>query len=245
MLHKHVKTEDGQHIGFPKAFFNQLNHQHIMNIAIAGAHGKIAMLLHPILKENGHTVRGLIRNPDHAEELKEAGAEPVLCDIEKEDDLSKAVGDADAVVFAAGAGPGSGKERKRTVDRDGALKLIDAAKKNGISRYVMISAMKVEEPRGNDVFQVYQKAKAEADAALRKSGLDYTIIRPGRLTDSPGTGKVALKPDLPSGEIPRADVAAVIAAVLGRPETSGLQLDLTSGNTEISEAVSRTVSFKS
>jgi nucleoside-diphosphate-sugar epimerase len=139
-----------------------------MKIVIAGGHGQIAMHLHPILKQNGHSVKGLIRKEEQADDLKDAGAEPVLVDIEKEDDISEAVGSADAVVFAAGAGPGSGKERKWTVDRDGAVKLIGAAKKNEISRYVMISAMGLDTPRGDEVFRVYQQAKAEADEALPK-----------------------------------------------------------------------------
>jgi uncharacterized protein YbjT (DUF2867 family) len=208
-----------------------------MKIAVLGAHGQIAMLLHPLLRSNGHEVIGLIRKPEHAEEVQRAGARPVICDVETQDDISEAVGSVDAVVFAAGAGPGSGAERKWTVDRDGAVKLIEAAKKNGIRRYVMISAMKVEEPRGNEVFQVYQKAKSEADRALRESGLEWTIIRPGRLTDNLPTGRIALGPDLESGEIPRADVAAVVAEVLDMPETAGFQWDLTSGDTLIDTAI--------
>ncbi len=195
------------------------------------------MLLHSILRSNGHDVIGLIRNPDHADEVARAGAQPVICDVEAENDISEAVGKVDAVIFAAGAGPGSGAGRKWTVDRDGAIKLIDAAKKNGISRYVMISAMKVEEPRGNEVFQVYQKAKSEADQALRESGLEWTIIRPGRLTDNLPTGRIALGADLEPGEIPRADVAAVVAEVLEIPESAGHQWDLTSGDTLIDVAI--------
>lgn len=208
-----------------------------MKITIAGGHGQIAMLLHPILKRKGHEVRGLIRKEEQSDELRKAGAEPVVCDIEESDDISDAVGQADAVLFAAGAGPGSGAERKFTVDRDGAIKLIEAAKKNDISRYVMISAMGLDEPRGNAVFQAYQKAKAEADEALRNSGLDYTIIKPGRLTDEPGTGQVALAPELPRAEISRQDVAEVLAEVLETPQTAGYEFDLTSGKTPISEAV--------
>lgn len=208
-----------------------------MRVVVVGGHGKVAMLLHPILRGRGHEVRGVIRNPDQAEDLRRAGAEPVVCDIEAVDDISDAVGSADAVVFAAGAGPGSGAARKWTVDRDGALKLIEAAKKNGIRRYVMISAMGVDEPRGDEVFQAYSRAKAEADQALRESGLDWTIIRPGRLTDEPGRGRVALAPSLPAGEVPRADVAAVLAEVLETPASTGHQLDLTTGDLTIPEAL--------
>lgn len=212
-----------------------------MDITIVGGHGQVAMLLHPILKEKGHYARGIIRKPEQSDDLRKAGAEPVICDIEKEEDISATVGQVDAVVFAAGAGPGSGAERKWTVDRDGAIKLIEAAKKNGISRYVLISAMGVEEPRGDEVFRAYQKAKAEADEALRTSGLDYTIIKPGRLTDKQGTGRVALAPELSGGEIPREDVAAVLAEVLETPETAGHQFDLTSGDTPVAEAVKNAV----
>ncbi len=208
-----------------------------MKITIVGGHGKIAMLLHPILKKKGHSVRGIIRKQEQAEDLRKAGAEPVVCDIEKEEDISEAVGDADAVLFAAGAGPGSGAERKWTVDRDGAIKLIEAARKNGIKRYVIISAMGLDEPRGSEVFQVYQKAKAEADEAVRKSGLDYTILKPGRLTGEPGTGKVLLGQDLERGEIPRADVAAVLAEIFETPGTAGKTLDLVSGDVPVEEAV--------
>ncbi|MFO8030477.1 MAG: SDR family oxidoreductase [Cyclonatronaceae bacterium] len=213
-----------------------------MKIAVLGAHGQIAMLLHPILKSNGHDVVGLIRNPDHADEVQSAGARPVICDVEAHDDISEAVGHVDAVVFAAGAGPGSGAERKWTVDRDGAIKLMGAAKKNDVRRYVMISAMKVEEPRGNEVFQEYQKAKSEADKALRGSGLDWTILRPGRLTDDLPKGRIELGTDLESGEIPRSDVAAVVAEVLDTPESAGYQWDVASGTIPIETAIKRAVS---
>lgn len=208
-----------------------------MDITIVGGHGSIAMLLHPILRRKGHRVRGIIRKEEQADDLREAGAEPVVCDIEEHEDISGSVGAGDAVLFAAGAGTGSGAQRKFTVDRDGAIKLIEAAKKNNISRYVIISAMRLDEPRGNAVFQAYQQAKAEADEALKKSGLDYTIIKPGRLTDETGTGQVALAPDLPRGEIPRQDVAEVLAEILESPRTAGLELDLTTGETPISQAV--------
>lgn len=210
-----------------------------MHVVIAGGHGKIAMLLHPLLVERGHSVSGLIRNPDQADDLREAGAEPVVCDLEVEEDPGPFVVDADAVVFAAGAGPGSGAERKFTMDRGGAIKLIRAAQQNGIRRYVMISAMNVEEPRGGEVFRAYLRAKAEADAALRESGLDWTIVRPGRLTDEPGRGRVTIGPDLPRGEVPRADVAAVLAEVLDSGAAVGRQFDLTSGDEPIPAAVAR------
>ena len=208
-----------------------------MRITIVGASGQIARLLHPILIKKGHSVRGIIRKPEQAEDLKSLGIEPVVADVEQLDDISEAVGETDAVLFAAGAGPGSGAERKWTVDRDGAIKLIDAAKKNGVNRYVMISAMGLDKPRGNEVFQVYQQAKAQADEALRKSGLDYTIVKPGRLTNKPGKGMIAISKKLDRGEIPREDVAAVLAEVLETPETIGKEFDLLSGNQPIRQAI--------
>lgn len=208
-----------------------------MRIVIAGGHGRIAMLLHPLLVERGHEVRGIIRNPHHANEVRATGAEPVVCDLEAAADVTAAVGQADAVVFAAGAGPGSGAERKRTLDRDGALGLMRAARDKGIRRYVMISAMNPEQPRGNEVFRYYLQMKAEADAALRESGLDWTIVRPGRLTDDPGAGRVTIAPALERADIPRADVAAVLAEVLDMPETIGLQFDVVAGNDPIRDAL--------
>lgn len=208
-----------------------------MDITIVGAHGSVAMYMHPMLKEKGHTVRGIIRKEEQAGDLREAGAEPVVCDIEETEDISDAVGNVDAVVFAAGAGPGSGVERKWSVDRDGAIKLIKAAKKNNIDRYVLISAMGVENPRGDEVFRAYLQAKAEADEALRNSDLEYTIIKPGALTDEKGTGKIAIGQDLAKGKIPREDVAAVLTEILETPETACMQLELTSGNMPIKEAI--------
>lgn len=214
-----------------------------MNISIIGAHGNIAMLLHPILKAQGHHVRGLIRKKEQAYDLKEAGAEPIICDIEKEDDISEAVGQADVVIFAAGAGPGSGAARKWTVDRDGAIKLIEAAKANGIKRYVMISAMgtKGNISHENGVFETYLKAKAEADEALRTSGLDYAIVKPGRLTDAEGTGHVHLAPEVPRSEISRVDVAAVLAEVTDNPDIAGLEFQVTKGEQPIADAIEQIV----
>lgn len=208
-----------------------------MDIVIAGGHGKIAMHLHPVLKQKGHSVKGLIRKEEQTDDLRNAGAEPVVVDIEKEDDISEYVGNADAVVFAAGAGPGSGKERKWSVDRDGAIKLIEAAKKNGIHKFVMISAMGLETPRGDEVFQVYQQAKAQADEALRNSGLDYVIVKPGRLTNDAGTGKVKLAEKLDRGEIPREDVARVIAEILDKDSIKNVEFDLLSGEDDINKAL--------
>lgn len=209
-----------------------------MDVAIAGGHGQIALRLTRLLAARGDRVRGLIRNPAHADDVRAAGGEPVLCDLEGDGDVAAAIAGADAVVFAAGAGPGSGAERKRTMDLGGALRLIEAAKAQGVDRYVMVSAMSADDPsRGEGVFRAYLEAKGAADRALRESGLDFTIVRPGRLTDEPGTGRVAIAPRLDPGAVPRDDVAAVLAAVLDEPRTAGLTFDLVSGDTAIADAV--------
>jgi uncharacterized protein YbjT (DUF2867 family) len=210
-----------------------------MLVAIAGGHGQIALRLTRLLSERGEGATGLIRNPAQADEVREAGAEPVVCDLEGGDEVAVALGDADAVVFAAGAGPGSDAERKRTMDLGGALRLIEAAKSRGIRRYVMVSAMgAVDPPReGGDVFGEYLRAKAEADRALATSGLEYTIVRPGMLTDEAGSGRVELAEHLERGSISRDDVAAVLLEVLRSPGTVGLSFDAVSGGTPIAEAV--------
>src|SRR4051812_30880484 len=207
-----------------------------MDVAIAGGHGQIALQLGQLLTEDGHRVRGLIRNPDQSGDLEALGMEPVIFDLEHDDGLAAAIDGADAVVFAAGAGPGSGAERKLTVDRDGAVKLIDACRENGISRYVIVSSMGADpNASGDDVFSVYLRAKGEADEAVRASGLDYTVIRPGALTDEPGTALIALGPDLQRGSVPREDVAATLAFVLRARNAIGKTLDLVTGTIPIVE----------
>jgi uncharacterized protein YbjT (DUF2867 family) len=210
-----------------------------MEVAIAGGHGKIGLLLGRLLVEEGHVALGLIRNPDQEDDLHTVGVEPVLCDLEGDDDVAAAVRGADAVVFAAGAGPGSGAERKRTMDLGGAVRLIDAARAEGVRRYVIVSAMGAGDPPGDggDVFGEYLRAKAEADLAVEASGLDYTIVRPGGLTDEPASGRVAVGPKLDRGQISRADVAAVLAAALPAPSSFGKAFDLVSGETPIADAV--------
>jgi len=207
-----------------------------MDIVVAGAHGNIAMLMHPLLKENGHNVRGLIRDEDQSFDLEQAGAEPVIADLEK-DDIKDKVSEADVALFAAGAGPGSGAERKWKVDRDGAIKFMNAAKSNGIKRFIIISAIGLDKPRGNDVFRAYQRAKAEADEALRQSGLEYVIVKPGRLTDDKGRGLVEIHENLSGGEIPREDVAKALVEVIETPELANIEFNLVTGDTPIQEAV--------
>jgi uncharacterized protein YbjT (DUF2867 family) len=210
-----------------------------MQVLVAGGHGNIAMRLLRLLAAEGHQALGLIRNPDQAGVLEELGAEAVIADLERED-ITDAVAGADAVVFAAGAGPGSGPERKQTVDLGGAVKLIEAAQANGIERYLMVSSMGADDPAaGSDQMRPYLEAKAEADAALQASGLDYTIVRPGGLTDEPGTGLVDLAPSLGRrGSISRDDVAATLRACLQVDTTIGRTFELLSGDTPIEDALS-------
>jgi uncharacterized protein YbjT (DUF2867 family) len=210
-----------------------------MDVVVAGGHGKIGLRLLRLLRQAGHDGRGLIRDAAQAPDLEQAGVTPVVCDMEAEDDLSSYVEGADAIVFAAGAGPGSGAERKKTVDLGAAVKLIDAAESTGMRRYVMVSA--IGAPRMADEpgdMQPYFQAKAQADAALERSGLDHTIVRPGGLTDGPGTGHVTASPELErGGQIPRDDVAAVLLGVLGAPNTVGKAFDLVEGSIPIEVAI--------
>ncbi|WP_327151598.1 SDR family oxidoreductase [Nocardia sp. NBC_01329] len=214
-----------------------------MRIVIAGGHGKIALLLAELLTGRGHSVIALIRNSAHAPEVYATGAESVVLDLEQAvvTDLAATVQGADAVVFAAGAGPGSGVARKYTVDRDGSVLLAEAAERVGTRRFLQISAMGagVAPAAGTDeVWAAYIEAKTQAEDDLRGRDLDWTILRPGRLLDSPGTGSVTLAAQrLDRGDIPRADVAAVLAELLDASHTAGLTLDLVGGSTPIEAAV--------
>jgi uncharacterized protein YbjT (DUF2867 family) len=211
-----------------------------MDVAIAGGHGQIARRLAALLVARGDRVRGLIRNPAHAAAVHASGADPVVCDLEASDTgaVAEAIDGADAVVFAAGAGPGSGMQRKLTVDRDGAIKLLDAARTSRVPRYVIISSIGAESPPdGNDVFSVYLRAKAEADAAVAASDREWTIVRPGRLTNDPGTERVRIQAEPFRAEVPRDDVAAVLAAVLAEPRATGATLYVNSGDDPIDQAL--------
>ncbi|MGB0097650.1 MAG: SDR family oxidoreductase [Solirubrobacteraceae bacterium] len=213
-----------------------------MTVAIAGAHGKIAQLLTRRLADRGEVVVGLIRNPDHAADVHKQGGEPVVCDLERAslEEVAQAVSSAATVVFAAGAGPGSGAERKLTVDRDGAIKLLKAAHHASVPRYLMVSSVGAESPPGgDDVFSVYLRAKADADEAVRTSELAWTIVRPGGLTDDPGSGRVRVDSSPFRRTIPRADVAAVLDALLQRDDAGGRILYLGSGDDPVEHALVR------
>jgi uncharacterized protein YbjT (DUF2867 family) len=212
-----------------------------LEVAVVGGHGKIALRLLRLLSERGDRARGLIRNPDHAAEVEATGATAVGADVENldADGIARSIAGVDAVVFAAGAGPGSGPARKHTVDYGGAVKLIEAARMNDIPRYLIVSAIGVNRPeRWSDEMRPYLEAKAGADAELSESGLDYTIVRPGGLTDDPGSGTIDAAEDLGRyGRIPRDDVAATLLACLDEPATVGKAFDLLAGETPIPEAL--------
>ena len=209
-----------------------------MEVLVAGGHGQIALRLLKLLADRGHRGRGLIRNPDHAADLQAVGADPVLCDLES-DDPRPHLGSAQAIVFAAGAGPGSGPERKRTVDLGAAVKLIEAAGELGVARYVMVSAMGTRDvEHAGEAMRPYLQAKKEADDALMASGLDWTIVRPGRLTDDPGTGTVDAARALGRrGEITRDDTALVLLESLERPNTIRVAFEVLEGPTPVGDAL--------
>ena len=215
-----------------------------MRVLIAGAHGKTARRLTRILVAGGHEVRGLVRKEEQTGDVASDGAEPVLVDLEAEEvsgGVGRAVEGCDAIVFAAGAGPGSGDARKETMDYGGAAKLVEAAEDRGVRRYLMLSAMGAADPEeGPEGMRPYLRAKARADERLAQSGLDYTIIRPGGLTEDEGTGHIDAAENLGRrGEIPREDVASTFAAALQNHDTYRKTFDILSGDTPIPEALAR------
>ncbi|MBD0689999.1 NAD(P)-binding oxidoreductase [Streptomyces sp. CBMA123] len=214
-----------------------------MRTVIAGGHGQIALKLERLLADRGDRPAGIIRRPEQAQDLVDAGAEPLLLDLESATapQLAALLADTDAVVFAAGAGPGSGAARKITVDRDAAVLLADAAELAGVRRYLMVSSMGADAAAhypADQVFETYLRAKGAADDAIRaRTSLEWTVLRPGQLTDGPGGGLVRLAPSVGRGTVDRADVAAVLAALLHEPGTAGQTLELIAGNATITEAV--------
>jgi uncharacterized protein YbjT (DUF2867 family) len=212
------------------------------HIAIVGGNGQIARHVISQLVAEGHVPIALVRNPAYQHDLEQLGAHVRMLDIEQDsvDHFAAAFADCGAVVFSAGGGPDGNIERKRTVDLGGSLKSIEAAQQAGIDRFVQVSAIGVDRPVPDDadpVWKAYVEAKRDADAALRESGLDWTILRPGRLTDDDGTGLVTVADTTERGEIPRADVAAVVVAALDDDHSIGRQWDVVGGQTPVEEAV--------
>ncbi|MFJ5828801.1 NAD(P)H-binding protein [Streptomyces sp. NPDC093089] len=212
-----------------------------MRIVIAGGHGQIALRLERLLSAGGHEVAGIIRRPEQGADLREAGAEPVVLDLESAsvEMVAAVLQGADAAVFAAGAGPGSDAARKETVDRAAAVLFADAAERAGVRRYLVVSSMGADATHpGDEVFDAYLRAKGAADDDIRtRTTLDWTILRPGALTNDAGTGLVRLEARTGRGPVPRDDVAAALAELLDTPATAGLTLELVSGSTPLSVAV--------
>jgi uncharacterized protein YbjT (DUF2867 family) len=210
-----------------------------MDVVVIGGHGKIGLRLLRLLVRDGHRGRGVIRKPDQAADLEAAGAEPVVCDVERGDDLRPHVGGADAIVFAAGAGPGSGPERKRTVDYGAAVVAMEAAKDAGVARFVIVSAIGTHDVAGaSEAMRPYVQAKRDADLALAQSGLDWTIVKPGHLTDEPGTGRVRISRTFGDrADVPRDDVALVLLECLQAPNTIGAEFELFEGDIPARDAV--------
>ncbi|MFC8534712.1 SDR family oxidoreductase [Streptomyces sp. NPDC057249] len=212
-----------------------------MRIVIAGGHGQIALRLERLLAARGDEAAGVIRNPGQSDDLRAVGAEPVVLDLESAtvDEVAEVLRGADAAVFAAGAGPDSGTARKDTVDRGAAVLFADAAERAGVRRYLVVSSMGADpDHAGDEVFDVYLRAKGAADADVRsRSALDWTILRPGMLTNDAGTGQVLLAASTGRGPVPRDDVAATLVELLDTPATAGLTLELISGNVPLTVAV--------
>lgn len=209
-----------------------------MHVFIAGANGQIGQHLLQEMAETEHEARALIRHPDQGPELQQLGAtETVLGDLEQ--DCSEAMKGCDAVIFTAGSGPHTGPDKTIDVDQDGAIRLVDTARAMGIRRFIIVSSMRAEEPeKGPEKLRHYLRAKRNADEHLKNSGLNYTIVRPGQLTNDEGTGKVLVSSRLADfGKIPRQDVARVLLAALDSEAASNRVFDVVSGDTPVSESL--------
>lgn len=211
-------------------------------IALIGGHGRVALELQSLLVAAGHEVSAVIRNPDHREDVARTGATPVTADVEHLDTtgLTELLSGHEMVIWAAGAGGGS-PERTRAVDQDAAIRSIDAAKAAGVKRYLMVSYFGARLDHGvpaDNPFSTYADAKAAADAHLRSSGLQWTILAPSGLTMQAPTGGIELAgPGVEGGQVPRADVAAVAAAVVGRDDLAGVTVTFNTGNVPIESAL--------
>jgi uncharacterized protein YbjT (DUF2867 family) len=212
-------------------------------IAIIGGHGKVALHLSTLLTEEGHSVTSFIRNPDHAGDVAATGATPSVLDIENSTTaaIAESLRDHDAVVWSAGAGGGN-PERTYAVDRDAAIRSMDAAAMAGVGRYVMVSYLGAGPDHGvppEDGFFAYAEAKAAADEYLRGTQLAWTILGPGTLTDKPGTGHIDVDPapGQGAGQTSRSNTASVAAAVLDLPETAGRTIKFRDGTLPIAAAL--------
>jgi uncharacterized protein YbjT (DUF2867 family) len=213
-----------------------------MRVVIAGGHGQIALRLTRLLAADGHEAVGLIRNPDHEADITAAGGQAAVLDLEQVDAaaVAEVLSGADVAVFAAGAGPGSGKARKDTVDRGAAALFADAAEQAGVRRHLQVGSMgadRADSLTDDEVFTTYLKAKWAAEEDLRRRDLDWTVLRPGGLTNDPGTGQVRLEDKTGNGRISRDDVALVLAGLCDTPAAIGRTLELVAGQTPVAEAL--------
>ncbi|SCY38327.1 Putative NADH-flavin reductase [Microbacterium sp. LKL04] len=210
------------------------------NITIIGGHGKVGLLLAPLLVEAGHDVTSVIRNPDHSDDITATGATPLVADVAASttDEITELLADSDAVVWSAGAGGGSA-ERTYAVDRDAAIRSIDAAVAAEARRYVMVSYFGAGPDHGvdpSDDFFAYAESKAAADEHLRAAELDWTILAPSALTLDEPTGRIDANAEKGSS-VSRADVAAVVAAVLADPSTIRRTISFNNGDEPIADAI--------
>jgi uncharacterized protein YbjT (DUF2867 family) len=214
-----------------------------VRVVIAGGHGQIALRLTRLLAQRGDAPVGIVRNPGHVDDVRAAGGDAVVLDLEQATvaDVAAILAGADAAVFAAGAGPGSGTARKDTVDRAASVLFADAAEAAQVRRFLQVSAMgldRADDPSMGEVFGAYLRAKDAADRdVIARTGLDWTVLRPGRLTDEPGTGTVTLDDHVPAGAVTRDDVAAVLVTLLDRPGTAGRVFELVGGDTPVDQAL--------
>lgn len=210
-----------------------------MNVLVIGGHGKVGLRLLRLLAQDGHRARGVIRKAEQAGDLEATGVEAVVCDLERGDDLRPHADDAEAIVFTAGAGPGSGPERKRTVDYGAAVESINVASDVGAARFVIVSSIGTHDVEGaSEAMRPYLRAKRDADDALKQSTLEWTIVKPGHLTDEPGTGRVRVSRTFGGrADVPRDDVALVLLECLQAPNTIGVEFELFEGDVPAREAV--------
>ncbi|WP_434521120.1 SDR family oxidoreductase [Halorubrum sp. AS12] len=205
-----------------------------MNVLVAGSHGQVGQHVTRLLAASDHSVQGMVRVKSQAPDIRDLGAEPVVADLTG--DVSHAVEEVDAIIFAAG----SGGEDVWGVDRDGAIALIDEAASVGVERFVMLSSINADQPENSpEALREYLRAKGEADEYLRQSDLTYTIVRPGPLTNEDGTGRIKTGTNLDRDaiEIPREDVARTLIATLGAESTYGETFELAAGEMSIDEAL--------
>ncbi|WP_181347605.1 SDR family oxidoreductase [Thalassobacillus sp. CUG 92003] len=207
-----------------------------MEVLVAGANGKTGRLIVQNLEAAGHTAHAMVRKEEQKSEMEMMGANPILADLEG--DVGQAVKGKDAIIFAAGSGSSTGSDKTKSVDRDGAINLMQATENFGIKKFVMLSAMAADNPeRGPEELKFYLQMKGEADEYLRGTELDYTIVRPGALTDEEPTDNIQVGKEVERGSVPRADVAKTMIQCLEEQSVFHKTFEMVSGDTPIEEAL--------